>query len=137
MFLTPWPSYARPFPNPAELLLRSLNEANHRSEPIVSATEVEGGWELTAHVPGLAVEDVKIEAKGESLTIQAEAKTDPPAGWSVVRRERPELSFTEQFRFFRPIDVERVEASVKDGVLTVKVPRLAAPAARVIPVQAH
>lgn len=137
MFLTPWPSYARPFPNPAELLLRSLNEANQRSGPLVTAVEVEGGWELHANVPGLAVEDVKIELKGDTLTIHAEVKTDPPAGWSVVRRERAELAFTEQFRFFRPIDAERVEATVKDGVLTIRVPRVAEPTARVIPVLAH
>ena len=137
MFLTSWPSYARPFPSPAELFLRTFNEANPRHDHAVSAAEVEDGWELSAEIPGCSVEDVKIEVKGDTVTIHAAAKTPPPAGWALVRRERPEVEFTEHFRFFKPIDVDHVEAAVKDGVLTVKVPRLAPPAARVIPVASH
>ncbi len=130
MFLTPRPSYARPPRLPTDLFFQAL----HAYPPHVTVTEVEGGWELGADVPGATVDDVKVELTGDTLTVRAERNDTPREGSERIRQERPLWKLEQTFRLRRPIDVEKVEASVKDGVLTIKLPRLAAPATRTIPV---
>ena len=129
MFLSPWHSYAR--------FGRFPPEAFFTPGPVRAESTGEG-WVFTAELPGFAVEDVKVEAAADSLTLSVESKYEQPeAGWTRVRCERPSRGFREKWRFERPIAVDAIEASVKDGVLTVKVPRAPEASARVIPVTLH
>lgn len=126
MFVSHWPSHVRP-PLPPRFAF------NQHFQPTVSVREVDAGWELLADIPGCAVEDVKIALEGDTLTITAERK-EPAREGQPLRRERPQWRLHESFRLLRPVDVEKVEATAKDGVLTIKLPRLAAPEPRTIPV---
>jgi HSP20 family protein len=98
----------------------------------VSATDT--GWRVRAELPGLADDDVRVEATADSLQVSVSHKDAAPEGYTRIHRERKDLAFTERFRFRTPIHVEGVEASVKDGVLTIDVPRAPATTPRLIPV---
>lgn len=78
---------------------------------------------LTAEVPGLGEKDLQLTATQESLTVAGERKNTAPEGYAVHRRERGDLRFSRSFTLPARIDVERVSAEVKNGLLTVTMPK--------------
>lgn len=86
------------------------------------------GLTITVELPGMAREDIEVELQGNLLTIAGERRTTGAQGF--YRRERP----TGRFRRALALptsDHEELSASLKDGVLTVKVRRAKATAVKV------
>ena len=92
--------------------------------PPVDVTEDEGGITLIADLPGASKEQLSIRVDGDALTIEAPIdigeidKLEPV--YAEVRSGRYRRSFT----LSRELDSTRVEAALKDGVLTLRVPKL-------------
>jgi HSP20 family protein len=74
---------------------------------------------LQAEVPGLSQKELTLTATQESLTIGGERKSDAPQGYAVHRQERAPYRFERSFVLPCRIDVEKVAATVKHGILTV------------------
>jgi HSP20 family protein len=89
--------------------------------PPVNLHDTGSGLVVTAEVPGIKPEDLKVTLNREVLTIAGEIRADVPEGYSVHRRERQPVRFARSFSLPAPVDPDRVEASVVQGVLTVKV----------------
>jgi len=81
-------------------------------------------YEVRALVPGLKQEDLEITATPESITLSGGRKADKPEGKVTHRRERSSYRFTRTFDLPGKIDVETVTAGLKNGVLTLKLPRV-------------
>ncbi len=82
-------------------------------------------YEIRALVPGLQEEDLEITATGESITVSGARKADKPEGKVTHRRERTGYRFTRTFDLPGKVDVEKVTADLHNGVLTLKLPRVA------------
>jgi HSP20 family protein len=95
------------------------------------------GLLLVAEVPGLADKDVKVTVNQDVLTIEGERRAELPQGYSVHRRERGAVKFARSVTFPCRVDVERAAATVKDGVLTVTLPKAAEAQPRQIAVRAQ
>jgi HSP20 family protein len=133
MILSSWPSHARGLHLPLVPPHFALNaHSNPGGRLTVHATE--SGWQLVANAPGLDVGDVKIEATAQHLTVEVQRSEAAPEGFTRIHQERELVAFTERFSFRVPINVDAVEASVRQGVLTIEVPRAQPDAARIIPV---
>ena len=78
---------------------------------------------LYAEVPGLADKDIKITMNQDVLTLEGERQVTPPEGYSVHRQERSSVRFARSFTLPFKADVERVGAIVRDGVLTITLPK--------------
>ena len=91
---------------------------------------------ITAAVPGLTHDELSIEATADSVTVSGERKPTAPEGYEARRRERPTIKFNRTVSFERRIDTEAVEASLKDGILTIKLAKLAKDRPRQIAIQA-
>jgi|HubBroStandDraft_2_1064218.scaffolds.fasta_scaffold58205_3 HSP20 family protein len=78
---------------------------------------------LEADVPGMSQKDLRISINDSTLTVEGERKSDAPEGYSVHRQERGALRFSRSFTLPVKTDSERCEATVKDGVLVVKLPK--------------
>ena len=74
---------------------------------------------LTADVPGLAEDDIKITLNQNVLSIAGERKAEPPEGFAVHRKERGTFRFSRSFELPCKVDPERVAAVTKNGVLTI------------------
>lgn len=72
-------------------------------------------------LPGLSEKDIQISANAEGMTLQGERKIQAPEGFTKHRQERPALKFSRSFRFPTRINVELMQASMKDGILTIEV----------------
>jgi HSP20 family molecular chaperone IbpA len=91
---------------------------------------------LTANLPGLKESDLKLSATARDVSLSGERKASPPDGYVARRRERKNYAFERTFRLHTLIDPEKAEASLVNGVLTVRLPKTAESQERVIPVQA-
>lgn len=92
-------------------------------------------FHLFAKVPGLTQEDIKIEANAESMTISGERKVTSPEGYKVHRQERGTMQFSRSFTFPTRIDVNKIQANLKDGILDLMLPKAEETKPRQIKVQ--
>jgi len=78
-----------------------------------------------AELPGFRNEDVDISVVGNELTIKG---ARPEANWdegkpTFHRRERGVGTFTRVLRLPVEINAEKIEAELRDGVLTIRLPK--------------
>jgi HSP20 family protein len=92
---------------------------------------------LLAEVPGLSEKDIQITGNHEMLTLSGERKPDVPERYSVHRQERKAVKFSRSFTFPCKVDLEKTSASVKNGVLTVSLPKAAEAQPKQITVKAE
>lgn len=78
---------------------------------------------LKAEIPGLDEKSVQVETCQDVLTLSGERKTAVPQGYSVHRQERADLRFSRSFTFPVKVDFEKTTAEVKNGILTVNLPK--------------
>jgi HSP20 family protein len=91
--------------------------------PRVNVRDAGTSLVLEADVPGMSEKDLRISINDATLTLEGERKSDAPEGYSVHRQERGALRFSRTFTLPVKLDSEHCEASVKDGVLVVKLPK--------------
>ncbi len=92
---------------------------------------------LTADVPGLSEKDVKLTLNQDVLMIEGERKVEVPKGYSVHRQERMPVRFSRSYRLASKVNAEKAQATVKDGVLTVTLPKAPESQPRQIAVRAQ
>ena len=80
-------------------------------------------FELKAEVPGMTKEDLNIRIQGNYLEVSGTRKSDVPEGYKAHRIERQEISFTRSFTLPADVDVEKVGASLKNGILSLTLPK--------------
>jgi HSP20 family protein len=92
--------------------------------PLADVYETPRAFFVLLELPGLDREDVDIVAQGSILTVRGErhaAASMRPE--SFYRMERSYGTFSRAFRFAEPIDGDRVEASLRNGVLQIELPK--------------
>lgn len=87
---------------------------------------------LMAEVPGVKKEDVKIEIKGDLITVSGERKVDYPEKSSIHRTERRGLSFNRTLKLPVKVDTDKVTAEYMNGILKVVLPRVESDKPRMI-----
>jgi HSP20 family protein len=94
--------------------------------PPVDIYETEDAYVLCAEVPGVEREDIKIEVAGSELSIRGERRFESPcAAENYQRLEAPRGRFHRTFTLPERLNSTGVSASMKDGVLEVKLPKAA------------
>jgi HSP20 family protein len=93
--------------------------------PRANLADVGNALVLTAEVPGLSDKDVQITLNQGVLTVSGERKTAAPEGFAAYRQERGSLKFSRSFSLPTRVDGERATASVKNGILTVTLEKVA------------
>jgi len=91
---------------------------------------------LRADVPGLTEKDFDISVAGSTVTLKGERKVEVPEGHSVHRRERQTVRFNKSFELPARVDADKVTATLKHGVLTLTLPKVAEAQPRQISVKA-
>jgi len=101
----------------------TANTQARASYPRASLRDAKDAFVLAAEVPGVAEADLKITATHDSLTVTGERKSTAPEGYAAHRQERGALRFARSFALPAKIDVEKITAGLKHGVLTVTMPK--------------
>ncbi|NLO73531.1 MAG: Hsp20/alpha crystallin family protein [candidate division WS1 bacterium] len=102
--------------------------------PPAESLEDERGYVLRFDLPGVPVENIKLQVEEGSLWLSGQ-KPEPPAEGRVARRERRYGRFSVAAPLPRDADYEAATAELEQGVLTVILPRRAGRRTHRIPVQ--
>ena len=94
-----------------------------------------GGFVFHFDLPGVPAEAIEIQTEGTTLTVRAERRpTDPVQAEQVLLTERRLGVFARQITLDHAADLDRADASLVDGVLTIRVPIATEPTSRTIPI---
>lgn len=102
----------------------ALTPATNITRPAVNIKEDDRKYSLELAVPGIDKKDLKLEIEEDILTISMEQKHESEQEVSGYKRR--EFSFSSFCRsFFLPegVNREKIDASYKDGILTVDIPK--------------
>jgi HSP20 family protein len=91
--------------------------------PPTNVFETKEAFVVKAEAPGLAQGGVSVTVEDDVLVVRGERKVDAPEGYKAHRRERTPVAFVRKLPLPARVDVEGVRAALKDGVLTVTLPK--------------
>jgi len=93
--------------------------------PAVDIFEDQTGITVQAEMPGVSKDRLDIHADRNSLVIEGEVAIDMPEGMQAVYADVRATRYRRTFVLSGELDTERINANLKDGVLTVQVPKRA------------
>jgi HSP20 family protein len=102
----------------------------HAWVPVVEAEETDEGYLVRAELPGTRREDVDVELGDGELRVTGEVKEDSKG---VLRRRHGRFAYRTSLP--GDADAEHAEASLTDGVLSIRIPKTAQSRARKVEVR--
>lgn len=92
--------------------------------PAVDIVEKDGAYEVTADLPGFDEKNIEVKLQNGSLSIKGERKSEKEEKKKDYHlTEREFGSFERRFTLPEGVDPDKIEASLKKGVLTVTLPK--------------
>ncbi len=93
--------------------------------PAVDVFENESGITLLADMPGVGKDQLELRVEGDSLSIEGSMRPMGAQGLDAVHAEVRVPRFRRSFTLSRELDAQHIEANLKDGVLTLRIPKQA------------
>jgi HSP20 family protein len=91
--------------------------------PPVNLYETVDGYVLTAELPGLSAGDIEISIERNRVTVGGNRQVERPDGGSVHRAERASGQFRRSIELPAEVDADKAEATHRNGVLMLRVPK--------------
>ena len=105
-------------------------------QPSVDIYETDDALVIKAELPGVSKDDVSIDVHQNTLTLRGQRKHEAEVKDEHYHRvERSYGSFQRSFTLPTTVDAEKAEASFKDGVLELRLPRLESAKPRQVAIQ--
>ncbi len=101
-----------------------VNPMQGTAYPKVNVYEYDDKVGIVAEIPGLDKKQLNVEVEDGVLTISGDKHNVPEDnGAKVLRRELKASSFKRQFTLGEQLDGDNINASFKDGILSISVPK--------------
>lgn len=91
--------------------------------PRVDVFEDESGITLLADLPGVPRDKLNLKIDGETLTIEGDVAFETPEQMQASYAEVQLPRYRRVFTMSRDLAADRIEASLKDGVLNLRIPK--------------
>ena len=91
--------------------------------PAVDIFENGDAIRLFADLPGVSAESLNLEVDERTLTIQGDIALEMPEGMKSLHADVRSRRYRRAFTLSNELDTTRIEASLKDGLLTVTLPK--------------
>ena len=91
--------------------------------PNVDVVEDDAGITISADLPGVPKDKLLLRIEGETLQIEGEVVSDAPEGMEAIYAEVRVPRYRRAFTLSRELDTEKINASMKDGVLNLRIPK--------------
>ena len=91
--------------------------------PNVDVVEDDAGIAIVADLPGVSKDKLSLRIDGETLQIEGEMASDAPEGMEAIYAEVRVPRYRRAFTLSRELDTGKIDASLKDGVLKLRIPK--------------
>jgi len=88
-------------------------------------------------VPGLGPDEVDVKVEGDRVEVRGRRALVSPDGTHALRQERSGWRIDQAWTLPMAVDPANADAVVKDGVLSVTLPKMAKPGPTAVPVRAE
>ena len=92
-------------------------------QPPVDIFEDAHGIMVVAEMPGVSKDRLNVQADRNSLTIEGEAVIDMPNGMQPIHADVQYTRYSRTFALSAELETDAIDAKLKDGVLTIRVPK--------------
>jgi HSP20 family protein len=92
-------------------------------KPAYEAKETPEAWGVTVYLPGVAKDGLELTAEEGQLRIVGRRAWKQPEGWTALHRETTDAAYELVLTHDNAIDVEKIAAELRDGVLRVSLPK--------------
>jgi HSP20 family protein len=100
------------------------SETNSAILPRVDVFEDATGITLIADLPGVPKDKLSLNVEGETLQIEGEITSEMPEDIKAIYAEVQTPRYRRLFTLSRELDTEKIDASFKNGVLNLRIPKL-------------
>jgi HSP20 family protein len=107
------------------------------ASPRLNVNETEKTYEVSAEIPGVKKEDIKVSVDHDRVTIEAECRSanEQREGENVVYSERSASKFLRSFTLPTEVDDTAAQAKLEDGILHLSLPKKQGTEARRLNIQ--
>ena len=105
--------------------------------PATDVFEDEAQITLVADMPGVSRERLNVQVDHDTLLLEGTIDVPQAAELQALHADVRAASYRRSFVLSQELDAERIEATLKDGVLQVRIPKRAELRARRITVQTN
>ena len=95
----------------------------HAIRPPVDIYEDAHGIMVVAEMPGVSKEHLNVQADRNSLTIEGKAVIDMPQGMEPIHADVQHTRYSRSFVLSGELETDAIDAKLKDGVLTIRIPK--------------
>ena len=92
-------------------------------QPLVDIFEDAHGIMVVAEMPGVSKDRLNVQSDGNSLTIEGEAVIDIPQGMEPIHADVQHTRYARSFVLSAELESDAIDAKLKDGVLTIRIPK--------------
>jgi HSP20 family molecular chaperone IbpA len=93
--------------------------------PAVDIFEDENGITLKADMPGVSKERLDVRVEGNSLWLEGTIGIQPQEQMSPLHADVRSTAYRRDFVLGNELETGKIEANLRDGVLTVRIPKRA------------
>jgi HSP20 family protein len=103
--------------------------------PMTDIYETKENYVFKVELPGFKKDDIKVEFSGETLTLRGERKQEEETkNENCHRLERSYGMFERSFTIPKNVDSKKIDASLKDGILVLTIPKEEEAKTKAIPI---
>ncbi|GAA4331742.1 Hsp20/alpha crystallin family protein [Pigmentiphaga soli] len=110
--------------NPRAVQAQTQAQPRPTIVPAVDIIEDATGITLVADLPGVSKERLNVRVESDHLFVEGEASVPVPEGLKLYHSEIQVPVYRRSFVLGRELDKNKIEASLKDGVLELRIPRV-------------
>ena len=104
-------------------VVRDAKETERPIRPPVDIFEDQTGITVQADMPGVSRDRLEIHVDNDTLSIEGHAEIPMPEGMEALHADVRSTRYQRSFSLSSELEGNRVEASLKDGVLTLRIPK--------------
>ena len=105
---------------------RQQQQQQRAVAPDVDLFEDESGITLLADMPGVPRDKLELNVEGDTLVVEGRMQLQTPDGLETIYAEVRLPRYRRSFGLTRELDTAKIDAKLKDGVLTLRIPKQAA-----------
>lgn len=98
-------------------------ESEFTVKPAYELKESNDAWGLTVHLPGVAKDGLELSVEEGLITIRGRRAWQQPKDWTLLYRESVDAPFLLELEHDNSVDVDKIHAELKEGVLRVSLPK--------------
>jgi len=92
-------------------------------KPVHELAETDEGFALTVYLPGVAKDGLELSAESGAITITGRRAWKQPEAWTALYRESADAAYELVLTHDNAVDIDKIKAELRDGVLRVALPK--------------